>query len=310
MGGDVPRAEPRGIAMVAIAAIGWGTWPLFLRAAEQDGPVSPALEAFLPMLALTLASGALLGRDRVDKRASPRDWAAIVLLGVADAVNIVTFFAAYQRTSVAVAVVTHYLAPLLVALGAPLVVRERQSPKTLAFVAISLVGLLLLLAPWSAQRQPGDLVGAALGSTSAACYATNVLVSKRLTPTFSGSEIAFFHGAISSALLALLVPPSTLPYLSAHATTWLIAGAALPGATSGLLFLWGLRRIGAARSATLTLLEPTVATLLASIALHQWPGAHGLVGIALVVGGAFVVALPSGRAVAPGAACAYTDRSP
>ena len=46
-------------------------------------------------------------------------------LGVGDALNAYFFFEAYQRTSVAIAVLTHYLAPLFIAIGAPLLLRER-----------------------------------------------------------------------------------------------------------------------------------------------------------------------------------------
>jgi drug/metabolite transporter (DMT)-like permease len=279
--------------MVAIAAAGWGTWPFFLRNAERAAPISPALEASVCMLALTASSGALLRRDRLPVRATRGQWAKIALLGVADALNVVFFFAAYQRTSVAIAVLTHYVTPLMVAVGAPLVVREPLRARTFVAVFISLAGLVLLLAPWSAERHASDAVGAAFGLASAACYATNVLVSKSLTPVYSGSEMAFYHGVIAVLLLVLATPLGAWGEVGVASAAWLAAGALLPGATCGLLFVWGLRRVRASHASNLTLLEPLVATVAASIVFHESLGATGVLGgLSILAGAAVAVTAP------------------
>jgi len=283
-----PRVDWRGSLMVTVAAVGWGTWPFFLRAAEQAGPVPPALEAVAAMAGLSAASGALVWRDRLRVRATARHWARIALLGVVDALNVVFFFAAYQRTSVAIAVLTHYLTPMLVVLAAPLVVAERWRARTFVAVGVSFAGLVLLLAPWSAERHAGDLAGAAFGAASAVCYATNLLVSKSLVPVFSGSEMAFYHGVLSVILLALLVPGGAWAHLTPHGAAWLTAGALLPGATSGLLFVWGLRRVRASHASNLTLFEPLVATVAASFAFHEPIGVGGLAGGGLILLGAAI----------------------
>jgi drug/metabolite transporter (DMT)-like permease len=280
------RSHWRGSALVAIAAMGWGTWPFFLRHAEALSPIPPALEAAASMLALTLLSGLLVSRDRVRVRATPRDWAKLVVLGVSDALNVVFFFAAYQRTSVAIAVLTHYLTPTLVALAAPLALGEPWKARTMAAVGVSSLGLVLLLEPWSAARHAGDFVGAALGCASAVCYAANVLVNKRLVPVFSGSEMALYHGFVALPLLLLIAPAGASAHVAPAAALWLAAGALLPGAVCGLLFVWGLRRVQASHAANLTLFEPLVATVGASLALHEGLGAPSIVGGALIFTGA------------------------
>ena len=105
-------ARRSGYALVAVAAMGWGTWPLILRHA----PMSPALQSAVLMLMLMLGSLPVMLRDRVRARARPAHWLGVAWLGVSDALNVGLFFAAYQRTSVAIAVLTHYLTPIFVAL--------------------------------------------------------------------------------------------------------------------------------------------------------------------------------------------------
>jgi len=281
-------AQWRGSALVGIAAVGWGTWPFFLRHAEQGGPIPAALEAAAPLLALTLVSAVLVARDRVDMHATRADWAKVGVLGVCDALNVVLFFAAYQRTSVAIAVLTHYLTPILVALAAPRALGEPWHRRTLAAVVVSFSGLVLLLSPWSAERHAGDLVGAAFGIGSAVCYASNVLLSKRLVPVFSGSEMALYHGFVAVPLLAALVPLNAWSQIGAHGALWLTAGALVPGASCGLLFVWGLRRVRASHASNLTLLEPLVATVLAAVVLHEPMGALAAFGGALILVGAAI----------------------
>ena len=288
------RSVGRGALFVALAATGWGTWPFFLRQAERDGSIPAALEAAAAMIGMLIASFFMIFRDRVHVRARSRDWAKIALLGVTDALNVMLLFLAYQRTSVAIAVLTHYLAPMLITLFAPLLRLEPWQRRTFATVGIALTGLVLLLSPWSAERHAGDFVGGALGLASAACYATNVLGSKSLVPVFSGSEMTFYHVAISVFLLVMVVPPDAGGHVSHTGFVWLTLGALLPGASCTLLFVWGLRRVHASEASSLTLLEPLVATVGASVAWHQPLGVSGVLGGALILTGAGFAA--TGRA--------------
>ena len=280
---DARRAS--GYALVAIAAVGWGTWPLILRHA----PMPAALQSAVLMLVLTLASLPVMLRDRVRVKPTRAQWAGVAWLGIGDALNVILFFAAYQRTTVAIAVLTHYLTPIFVALLAPLVLSEKAGPRTFAAVGVAFVGLVLLLQPWGAGLGPNELAGAALGAGSAVFYASNVLVNKRLVRAFSGSELMFFHGLVATPLLFALVPPAQYALVSRDAL-WVVVGGSLgPGALGGLLFVWGLRRIPASQASVLTLLEPFVAVVLAAAVMGQTVGALALVGGALILAGAVLV---------------------
>ena len=280
------RSVGRGALLVALAATGWGTWPLFLRQAEKGGPIPATLEAAAAMIGMLIASFFTIFRDRVHVRASLGDWSKIALLGVTDALNVMLLFLAYQRTSVAIAVLTHYFAPMLITLFAPILKLEPWQRRTFITVGIALVGLVLLLSPWSAERHAGDFLGGALGLASAACYATNVLGSKSLVSVFSGSEMTFYHVAISVLLLVSFVPLDAWSHVGHPGVVWLALGALLPGASCTLLFVWGLRRVHASEAASLTLLEPLVATVGASVVMHQPLGVPGFVGGALILTGA------------------------
>jgi drug/metabolite transporter (DMT)-like permease len=239
------------------------------------------------MAILTLVSAPFVLRDRVAVRADARAWMLLVWLGIGDAMNVILFFAAYQKTSISVAVLTHYLTPLLVALAAPFVLRERTSMRTLAAVGVSFMGLVLLLSPWNAVRG-GTWLGAAYGAGSAVFYASNVLVNKGLTRTFSASELMFFHGLVATPLLAAFVPSGEW-HADPQAVTIVALGSIGPGALGGLVFTWGLRRIAASHASTLTLLEPLVAMMIAAAVYGERLGLVGLLGAAFILTGAVAV---------------------
>lgn len=272
-----------GYALVAVAASSWGTWPLILRHA----PMPASLQSAIVMLVLTLVSGPFMLKDRMRVKATGRDWLGVAWLGVSDAGNIALFFAAYQRTSVAIAVLTHYLTPIFVALAAPFVLKERSKPRTYAAVAIAFLGLCLLLEPWRAAAN--GFLGAALGAGSAVFYASNVLTNKRLAKVFSGSELMFFHGLVSVPILFALVGSSEYGQVARGPLLVVLAGALGPGALAGLFFVWGLRRIPASHASTLSLLEPLVAVIVASVAMGERIGEIGVIGGLLIIAGAFLV---------------------
>ena len=259
------RLQRVGTMLVACAASMWGFWPYFLRNAESFGKVDPALESTFAMGMCIVLGVLVVKNDRVPVRANARAWFGIAWLGVSDALNALFFFKAYQTTSVAVAVLTHYLAPLFVAIAAPFLVSERADRRTSIAVLLSFGGLVLLLEPWRTHASSSTVVGATFGAASAFFYASNVLVNKRLQPVFSGSEMMLFHALLATPLLAALVPRDAWHSLDVRALHWLIAGSVFSGAIPGLLFVWGLRAIPASRASTLTLLEPLVAVVIVGV---------------------------------------------
>jgi drug/metabolite transporter (DMT)-like permease len=278
-----------GYGLVAVAAVAWGTWPLALRSAERIAPMSSAFEASILMAVVALVSGPLVLRDRVARKATAGEWLGVAWLGVADAMNAFFFFKAYQRTSVAIAVLTHYLAPLFVALGAPLLLRERPTRRTYVAVAVGFTGLVLLLEPWRGASRSTDISGAVFGAASAAFYASNVLFTKRLTHAFSGSEMMFFHCFVAFPLVAVMVPGHEWGAIDLRAAGLVALGSLGPGAFAGLCFVWGLRRVAASRASTLTLLEPLVAVLIGVAVYGETVGMLGFAGGALILLGAGLV---------------------
>jgi drug/metabolite transporter (DMT)-like permease len=276
-------------AAVAVAACAWGTWALIIRHAEAYGPVPSALEATLVMAVLTLVTGLTSLRDRVAHRAPWRARAWVAYLGVADAMNVLLLFAAYKIT-VGVAVLTHYLTPILVAVASPALLGERLTRRTAVAVIVSISGLALMVAPsGGAVRMDAVWRSAALGAGSALFYASNIIVNKFVAESFSTSETMFWHGVVATPFLAAFVPVGAWAAVDGRATAFLSIVSIGPGALAGLVFVWALRRMPAAHASTLTLLEPLVAVLVGAAVYGEALGLRTVLGGGCILAGALAV---------------------
>ena len=270
-----------GIVMVTLAAASWGTWSLFLRPTGLSPFVTTPI-VFGLMAACTLPF-ALPGRATWARATI----ALLVANSIFDAANLVTFFGAMDTTTVAVAVLTHYLAPIIIAVAAPYFEGNRVAGTEGAAV-VALAGLVIILEPWGTPVH-GTLAGAALGTTSAVCYAGNVFCLRRLSQRIGAVKAMAYHSLIAAALVAPFAI-AKLGTITRADGVRLAIGAATIGAGSGVVFALGLQRIGSARAAVLTFAEPLVAVAIGALVWREPLHPIAAVGGALVLGAGVYVA--------------------
>lgn len=271
-----------GLLMVTLAAASWGAWSLFLRPTELPATTTSPI-VFLVM-GLVLLPFALRGpRARWDRSTL----ALLAAYTATDSLNLITFFAALERTTVAIAVLSHYLAPILVALAAPRIDRVPSRGAAPA-AAFALAGLAIVLEPWRAPAA-GATAGAALGVVSAFCYAANVFAVSRIAARIGSVRAMSYHSLVAAVVMAPLALPG-LDLVSGADLALLLSGAATIGALSGVVFIIGLARVGSARAAVLTFAEPLVAVAVGALVWEEPLHATAAVGGAMVLGAGIHVA--------------------
>jgi drug/metabolite transporter (DMT)-like permease len=261
--------------MVALAAASWGTWSLFLRPTGLPSHVTgPIVFAIMGLVALPLTRQG--PRPRWDRRT------VLLLLGntVCDGLNVITFFGALSHTTVAIAVLTHYAAPIVIALAAPRIDGTTIRGTRLA-ATVALAGLVIVLEPWRAPAE-GALLGSMLGLASAFCYAGNVFVVRRLAARIGAARTMSYHSLLA-ALVILPFGVGGFTKVTSGDLTLLVVGASTIGVISGIMFISGLGRIGSARAAVLTYAEPLVAVIVGVIAWDEPLRPLAMVGGALVL---------------------------
>jgi drug/metabolite transporter (DMT)-like permease len=266
--------------MVALAAVLWGLWPAFLAGSGLTGAQSAAVVFAVMLLPAPFVFSRAAWNDR-------RATLAVVAVGVLDAGNAIFYFSALARGPVVVAVLSHYLAPVLVALAAPRLLGEPLSRRAIIASPVILVGLALVIGP--GQGEAAWLTGL-LGAASAVCYAGLVLFSKRAAPSWSPLGVTALHAPVSLLVVLACLGAGALPTRLDAGLAVMVAGALLCGLTAVAIFNVGLRTVPAHLAGVLTYLEPVVAAAVGVVWMKQPLGLAGAAGAALMLAGGVWVA--------------------
>ena len=209
----------------------------------------------------------------------------MVLTGMAVGLNWALLFTAYNYTSVAVATLAYYFAPVLVMALSPLLFRERTTPWQLLCFFAATAGLVLVISG-GATLTAGNLVGVGFGLGAACLYATVVLINK-FCPGGTGLDRSIYQMAGSCLLLVVLVPLRGGFHLMECDVTSLVNLLIVGVVHTGLaywLYFTSIRDLPGTQTAILSYIDPVVAIFVStlffreSVAMSQWVGAALILG--------------------------------
>ena len=204
-----------------------------------------------------------------------------------------SMFIAFDRITIALALLGFYTYPAMVAVANVALGRERLDRARIVALGLAIVGMIAVVAS-QLDPQGGirfDVLGVALALGAAVSQTVFVVISRdgySDVPTEQAMSAIMFITVVGSLLLAvvggstaaLLHPfeaPSVFPLLVFTG----LAAAAVPS----LAFLTGIRLIGGTRAGILMLFEPVV-----GVALAAWLLAEPLVAIQLAGAAAILAA--------------------
>lgn len=290
----VPSRVATGALLAAGSALAYGSLAVLVKIAYADGWNTPSLlVARFALAALTVAPFAWRGD-------SWRGAGGAFLVGaIGYAGTTALYFPSLRHLPAAVASFLLYLAPALVALLGWLLLRERLSRRAWGALALALAGLALLTGrAWTGGLSP---TGVALAGGSAVTFAFAILGSRHLVAglPWPRTTLMVSLGALASYVAFSL---ATRQLAFPLAPRGLVAAILIGTLSTGLalsLFMAALPRIGAARTALVSTLEPVATLALAALVLAEVPSWAGLAGGALIVGAAALVALEDEAGVPP-----------
>jgi drug/metabolite transporter (DMT)-like permease len=179
--------------------------------------------------------------------------------------------------------------PLIVVVLSPLFgVRERLSGRRLAGLFIGFAGVITLLG-LDVVQGPHAWAGVACVAVSAVGYASGLLiVQKHLSEVDELGAVAASLGVASVVLLpaALWSAPARMP--SPLVLVSLGVLGLVCTATALWLYFFLIARIGAARAAVITYVNPAVAALLGVAVLHESFGLGSALGLMLILLGSWL----------------------
>ncbi|MFK0182600.1 DMT family transporter [Streptomyces rubiginosohelvolus] len=305
----VPSALPvgRSLLYLVIAGVAWGTAgaaaSLIFRVSDL-GPL--ALSFWRCAGGLVLLAGALALRPRrTSREPEPRRRQLLRILGTGIGLTVFqsAYFAAVEVTGLAVGtVVTLGAGPVLIAVGARVLLAERLGLGGLAAVTGALTGLAVLVL----GGEGGDVVpaGVLLALLSASGYAAITLLTRWLGRDGGGGDAlttsawAFGIGAVG--LLPMALAEGLVPHTAETGQVlWLIVYvAAVPTALAYALYFAGAAAVRAATVSVIMLLEPVSAAVIAVTVLRERLTAATVLGTLLLLAAVAGLALAEARGAA------------
>lgn len=162
--------------MLILSMIIFGTLGPFVR---QIAISSGALALCRAILAAALIGLFLLFTKQKFSFAKIRKELILLLLsGAAMGFNWILLFEAYKYTTVSVATLTYYFAPVLVILVCPLLFKERMGAKQWICFGMSTLGIILITGLGNLSEGANHLLGILFGLGAACLYATVILLNK------------------------------------------------------------------------------------------------------------------------------------
>ena len=279
--------------LMAAAMFIFGTLAPFARNVSVS---SAELALYRAVLAAVLVGGfLLLTKQKLSIGSIKKELLLLMLSGMAMGINWIFLFEAYKYTTVSVATLSYYFAPVIVMVVCPLLFKETLSGKQILCFVMATVGLVLITGTAGGGKQDG--LGILFGLSAALFYATVMLLNKFI------KGVTGLHRTLIQFLAAILV---LVPYVALTGgftlttlsgigwTNLLILGVMHTGVTYCMYFS-ALKELPGKEVAILSYIDPLVAVLVSVIWLKETISTPQIIGGILILGFTLWNELPTGK---------------
>jgi RarD protein len=275
------NVSPRWMLIASMSI--FGTLGIFVR----NIPVSSGeLALYRAVLAVLLISVYLLiTKQKIPFANMKKELPLLLASGVAIGINWILLFEAYKYTTVSVATLSYYFAPVIVTLVCPILFKEKLTKKQFICFFMSTVGLVLITGLGEIGGGK-DFIGILFGLGAAAFYATVILLNKfiRNVEGIHRTLLQFIAAVVTLVPYVLLTGGVTLGGLNGFGwANLLIVGLIHTGVTYCMYFS-SLKELPGQKAAILSYIDPLVAVLISVTILGESMTLWQVIGGVLILG--------------------------
>lgn len=270
----------KGKLMNLTAMVIFGTIGVFARHISMPSSLIALVRAAVGLVFL----GAVLTvrGQKPDAAAIRRNLPRLILSGVFLGANWIALFESYRYTAVSVATMGYYMAPMIVMVLSPLVLKERLTGWQVCCLTAAALGMTLVAGPMGSG---GDPKGLLLALLAAALYAGVILTNRKLSGLTAFDTTLTQLGVAALVLTPYVLLTTDLTALSpAPAELFLLAAVGIVHTGLAYTLYFGSISLLPARTVALYgYLDPVVALALSALVLGESIGLSGILGAALIL---------------------------
>ena len=278
------KASNRSRLMMASSMAVFGTVGLFVRQIDVS---SGELALYRALMAAALIFVYLLvSKQKITFSAIKKELPLLLLSGVAMGFNWILLFQAYKFTTISVATLSYYFAPVIVTILCPIIFREKLTKKQVFCFAMSTLGLVLVTGIGDLSGSNSHFTGILFGLGAATLYATVVMLNKFIK-NVEGIHRTFLQFLAAIVVLIPYVALTTGVNLSGvDSIGWiclLVVGFIHTGITYCMYFT-SLRDIPGQKAAILSYIDPLVAVIVSVTILGESMSLIQIIGGLMILG--------------------------
>lgn len=261
----------------------YGTIGIFRRFIPLESATLAMLRGIIGVCVLYLTK--LILRKKTDFFAIKKNLLPLAVSGAFIGINWLTLFEAYNYTSVAIATLCYYMAPVFIIIVSPFLLKEKLSLPKILCVILALIGMMLISGVFSAGSENNSFKGIALALISAVLYACVILLNKKIHNINPYDKTIIQLAASAAVLLPYVIIKDKPDFLTLHSNAIimiLIVGIIHTGIAYALYFA-SLENLAAQKAALFSYIDPIVAVLLSNFLLGEKMGGLEIAGTICVL---------------------------
>ena len=269
--------------MYIVSLLIFGSNGVFASHIDMTSAEIVCMRTLIGSLALILVL--LVSRTKLDWAVMKREAFKLIAAGICLGVNWALLFEAYKLMSVSIATLTYYLAPIIVLLLSPLLLREKQSARAYIGMCAAVVGLVLAVRLGDTSVTATGLI---VGLGSAVFYAGLIIFNKKIDGV-TGLPLTTIEMVIAACVM--------LPYVlltggyvgfppDMEGTLYLIFLCLVNTGLACWLYFSSMNRLPARAVALFGYVDPVSALIFSAVFLGDRMGVLQIAGAVLVFAGA------------------------
>ena len=281
----------KGVFEIVITMLIFGVIGLLRRSIPYSSSMIAFFRGAIAVVVLSVLR--LLDRSGFDLPAIRRNLLPLAVSGAFIGVNWILLFEAYRFTTIAVATISYYMAPMFTIIASVIILKERLTLRKGLCVLVAFLGVVLV----SGVLETGisGIKGVLLGLGAALLYSGDVIINKLVKGVDGRDRTIIQMGFAALTVLPywLLTDNMASINLEPAPILLLLAAGILFTALPYSLYFTAIQKVPAQTAAILSYIDPAVAVLISALLLHESMSLLTLFGILFVLGAAIVSELPA-----------------
>ena len=233
----------------------------------------------------------ILTKKGIDFAAIKKNALILIITGAFIGINWILLFEAYKHTSVAVATLCYYMAPLFVTVASSIFFKEKLTVKKAVCITLAIGGMILVSGALDGSLQgSSQILGILLGIGAAIFYASVTLVSKKVKDisSFDMTLVQLFSAAVVVMPYSLIFEKISFEGTKLSALWLVLLVGILHTGIAYVMYFTSVKNLEASKVAIFSYLDPIIAILLSALVLKEEMTLAVGIGAVLILVSAFV----------------------